>query len=145
VQKVPSNIGDRIRELREQKGWSQRELSRRVGINYSVMSRIESGQRPVEDDEILKFADIFEVSTDYLLGRSNDPSPVIEVAGKEIKLTPDEFKVFEEIKKHPILFHDLVSDPEKKVRQLIKMWRFIKEDLERDDVEIGEGFGEIED
>lgn len=62
-------VGEVIKKLRTGKGWSLRELERRTGINYSVLSRIESGKRPVTDDEINIFCDLFDVSTDYLLGR----------------------------------------------------------------------------
>lgn len=62
--------GDRIKRLREERGLSQLELAERVGINNSVLSRIESGKRPIEDKELNLFADFFEVSGDYLLGRS---------------------------------------------------------------------------
>ncbi|MGG3665202.1 helix-turn-helix domain-containing protein [Bacillus gobiensis] len=60
-------IGERIIKLREGKGWSQRELARRVNLNFAVMNRIEKGTRPLQDDEIIKIADVLEVSTDYLL------------------------------------------------------------------------------
>jgi transcriptional regulator with XRE-family HTH domain len=64
-------IGDRIKSLREQRGWTQLELADKVGINNSVLSRIEGNKRPVEDDLVNKFADIFEVTADYLLGRTS--------------------------------------------------------------------------
>lgn len=50
---------------------SQINFAARVGISNSVLSRIESGKRPMEDSEIIKFADFFGVSADYILGRTN--------------------------------------------------------------------------
>jgi HTH-type transcriptional regulator, competence development regulator len=70
-----SQVGDRIRELREERDWSQREFAKRVGINYSVVNRIELGKRNVEDHELAKIADVFGVTTDYLLGRTDNPNP----------------------------------------------------------------------
>jgi HTH-type transcriptional regulator, competence development regulator len=70
-----SQVGDRIRELREERDWSQREFAKRVGINYSVINRIELGKRNVEDHELAKIADVFGVTTDYLLGRTDNPNP----------------------------------------------------------------------
>jgi HTH-type transcriptional regulator, competence development regulator len=70
---IMSHVGERIRELREKRDWSQREFAKRVGINYSVINRIELGKRPVEDHELAKIADLFDVTTDYLLGRTDDP------------------------------------------------------------------------
>lgn len=67
------DVGNRIRKLREKHNWSQKELADRAQINKSVMNRIELGNRPVEDHELKRFADIFDVSTDYLLGRVDDP------------------------------------------------------------------------
>jgi transcriptional regulator with XRE-family HTH domain len=64
------NVGERIKELREKHGWTQREFAKRLGISYSVVNRIELGKRPIEDKELAKIADIFDVTTDYLLGRS---------------------------------------------------------------------------
>lgn len=66
------NIGERIIKLREKRSWSQRELARRIDINVSVMNRIESGERPVKDQELLKLSNVLEVSTDYLLGKEDN-------------------------------------------------------------------------
>ncbi|MDN4072899.1 helix-turn-helix domain-containing protein [Fictibacillus terranigra] len=65
-------IGYRIKSLREQNNWSQLTLSKKIGINNSVLSRIEAGKRSVEDDLITKFAKAFDVSSDYLLGHTDD-------------------------------------------------------------------------
>lgn len=71
-----SNSGDRIKKLREAKGLSQVELADRIGINNSVLSRIESGKRAVEDIEINAFADFFDVTGDYILGRSEKKTSI---------------------------------------------------------------------
>ncbi|MCR1897805.1 helix-turn-helix domain-containing protein [Irregularibacter muris] len=69
------NVGKRIQSLREQKDMTQKELADKIHINYSVMNRIESGERPVRDEEIRKIADVLDVSTDYLLGRTDIRNP----------------------------------------------------------------------
>lgn len=63
--------GDRIKKLREELELSQIELSERMGINNSVLSRIESGKRPIQDSELIAFSDFFDVKSDYILGRTN--------------------------------------------------------------------------
>lgn len=70
-----SDIGLRIINLREKRNWSQRELARRVGLNASVMNRIELGERPIKDFELDKIASTLDTTTDYLLGRTNNPNP----------------------------------------------------------------------
>lgn len=43
-------------------------MARRVNLNFSVMNRVESGERPIKDHELVDLADVLGVSTDYLLG-----------------------------------------------------------------------------
>lgn len=63
------NIPKTIVNLREQKNMSQVELSNLMSLNKNVMGRIERGERPLRDNEILKLAQIFNVSTDLILGK----------------------------------------------------------------------------
>lgn len=67
------------------------------------------------------------------------------VAGQEITLTLEELMIFEELKKHPIMFNDLETNPEAKVKELIQLYKVNKAFLEEDTEELGEGFGELED
>jgi len=62
--------GQRIKRLRERKGWTQLELAAALNLNNSVLSRIESGQRPVDDELLVRIADLFGTTTDYLVGRA---------------------------------------------------------------------------
>jgi len=77
-------VGERIRRLREEKDWSQIELAKKANINNSVLSRIESNKRPIEDELLVKFAEIFNVTVDYLLCRTNnrnEPSHLVTGTG----------------------------------------------------------------
>ncbi|SHK95537.1 Helix-turn-helix [Selenomonas ruminantium] len=65
--------GERIRNIREDKDILQQELADAVGINVSVLSRIEKGTRQLRDDELVKIADKLNASVDYLLGRTDEP------------------------------------------------------------------------
>lgn len=65
-------LGLRIRELRLQRGWSQKALAERLHINKSVISYYELGERYPTYDILLSLADIFHVSTDYLLKGGQD-------------------------------------------------------------------------
>lgn len=67
-------IGKRIKNLRESRNWSQLFLAKKAGISNSVLSRIESEKRAIDNHLLIIFADIFGVSADYLLGRTDDPS-----------------------------------------------------------------------
>lgn len=64
-------IGKKIKELREARGLTQAQLSQEFGINLSTLASYESEAREPKISMILKFADHFDVSIDYLLGQSN--------------------------------------------------------------------------
>ncbi|MFR9276478.1 MAG: helix-turn-helix domain-containing protein [Peptoniphilus senegalensis] len=66
-------MSNRISELRQRNKLTQKELADKLNINYSVLSRIETGERSIRDDELMEIADFFNVTTDYLLGRSSNP------------------------------------------------------------------------
>lgn len=70
------STGERIRNTREDMDILQQELADAVGINVSVLSRIEKGIRQVRDDELVKIANKLHVTTDYLLGRTNSPNEI---------------------------------------------------------------------
>lgn len=72
--------GERIRNVREDKDILQQELADAIGINVSVLSRIEKGTRPIRDDELIKIANKLSVSSDYLLGIATSPSSTIPVS-----------------------------------------------------------------
>ena len=60
-------IGLRIRELRLERGWSQKTLADRLHINKSVVSYYELGDRFPTYDVLLSIADVFHVTTDFLI------------------------------------------------------------------------------
>ena len=67
-------IGEKIRCIREDKDIRQQDLADSVGINVSVLSRIEKGTRPVRTDELMAIAKKLQVSADYLLDDEIQPS-----------------------------------------------------------------------
>ena len=69
-------IGDRIAELRKQKGMSQEELADQLGISRQSVSKWESGQSQPEIEKLLQLSKLFNVSTDYLLKEDHETLPV---------------------------------------------------------------------
>ncbi|MBI4282896.1 MAG: helix-turn-helix domain-containing protein, partial [Chloroflexi bacterium] len=54
-------FGTRLKELREQAGLSQRELADKVGVNFSYLSKIESGATPPPSEKvILRLAEVLD-------------------------------------------------------------------------------------
>ncbi|EGP4724044.1 MULTISPECIES: helix-turn-helix domain-containing protein [Enterococcus] len=66
---------DKIKQLREDRNFSQKEVADAIGLNISVYKKIELGSRPIRENELAVIADFFNVSTDFLLNRTSDPTP----------------------------------------------------------------------
>jgi transcriptional regulator with XRE-family HTH domain len=65
------DIGTRIAQLREQRGWTQEQTSHLLGISRAALSHYEKNRREPDTETLTKFADLFKVSIDYLVGRTN--------------------------------------------------------------------------
>ena len=63
----------RIRDLREDHDKTQKEIAEILNMHRSVYRRYESGERETPAWVIVKLAEYYRVSTDYLLGLSDDP------------------------------------------------------------------------
>lgn len=64
-------LGNRIKKLREEKNMRQEELAKVLSISPSAIGMYERDEREPNDDLKLKLANFFNVSTDYLLGKSD--------------------------------------------------------------------------
>jgi transcriptional regulator with XRE-family HTH domain len=71
-----NDLAIRIVDLREKKNITQTELAKKMDLDKSSMSKIENGTRKVSSDEVAKLANIFNVTTDYLLGRKSKADKV---------------------------------------------------------------------
>lgn len=63
----------RLRDLREDKDMKQVEIADMLGIQQTVYSRYERGFQNIPIEHLLKLADFYNVSTEYILGRTNNP------------------------------------------------------------------------
>lgn len=61
----------RLKELREINGLSQKQLAEKVGYKSNTICRWERGERDPSSRNLIKLADLFNVSIDYLLERSD--------------------------------------------------------------------------
>ena len=67
------SIADRLRRVREDRGWSQVELSKRSGIHAMLISRIETkAKKDVNGATLRKLAKALRVSGDFLLGLKDE-------------------------------------------------------------------------
>lgn len=64
----------RIRELRKEKNITMKQLGEVIGVAESTISLYENGKRQPDNDTLQKLADYFCTTTDYLLGRTDEPT-----------------------------------------------------------------------
>ncbi len=64
----------RLKQLRKEKGISQLKLAMDLHMNQNSISRYECGEREADYATLIKFADYFGVSVDYLLERTENPT-----------------------------------------------------------------------
>ena len=79
-----ASFGQRFKELRQEKNLTQEKLAEEFFLNKSSISRYEQNKQIPETDLLEKIADYFDVSIDYLVGRSNNKT------SKAIELTKQE-------------------------------------------------------
>ena len=63
----------RLKELRKEKNVSQLKLALDLSMNQNTISRYETGEREADYKTLIKIADYFNVSIDYLLERTDNP------------------------------------------------------------------------
>ena len=68
-------LAARVKQRRESLGLSQTALAEQTGIPIPNLNRIEHGRQSIYIQRLTDLAEVLQVSTDYLLGRTNDPTP----------------------------------------------------------------------
>ena len=63
----------RLKEIRKKRGISQLKLAMDLNMNQNSISRYETGEREADYATLIRFADYFNISIDYLLGRTENP------------------------------------------------------------------------
>ncbi len=61
-----------LKKLRESKGLSQMQLAMKLGMNQNTVSRYENGEREADYQTLIMIADFFDVTIDYLIGRTDN-------------------------------------------------------------------------
>lgn len=109
--------GIRLRKLRKEKKLTGEQLGKILGVTKTAVSYWETGRVKMDDQMMIKVADYFEVTTDYLLGRDdkrNRPTTAYDIDKNYEKLDPEIQQVF----------HDLANMSEEDLeftKQFIKM------------------------
>ena len=76
-------LAKRLKELREEKNYTQQEMAEKIGLKRTAYGAYERGVNTPDAQTLLKLAEIFDVTTDYLLGRVDNKKPLEDISGKE--------------------------------------------------------------
>lgn len=107
---------ERIKELRKEKSITMKRLGEIIGVSEGAVSQYENGKRQPDYDILKKIADFFDVSTDYLLGRTDNPQQNIDQ-----QLEGIEFALYGEIK-------ELTDDEKQDILNFVKFTKSQRKD-----------------
>lgn len=83
-----SGLAERLKKLREERHLSQYQVARDLGVPRTTYANWEQGKAEPDSDTLKKIADYFDVSVDYLLGLTEDPTPPKSHFPSRVKLRP---------------------------------------------------------
>ncbi len=63
-----------LKELRKSRGYTQIALQMKTGIEQALLSKFENGERVPPTETLIRLADFYNVSIDYILCRTNNPN-----------------------------------------------------------------------
>ncbi|WP_305153919.1 helix-turn-helix domain-containing protein [uncultured Clostridium sp.] len=94
-------ISTRLKSLRENADLSQKELAKSLGVSPSTIGMYESKKRTPDSEMLARICDFFNITVDYLLGRSNIKNPQFSTYNKEEQnpITDDEKNILNLYKK----------------------------------------------
>ena len=67
------SMENRLRSLRKSRGYTQVTLQMQTGIEQALLSKFENGERVPTTETLVKLADFYNVSIDYILCRTDEP------------------------------------------------------------------------
>ncbi|WP_281659095.1 helix-turn-helix transcriptional regulator [Halobacillus sp. Cin3] len=111
-----SVLSNRLKEARNRAGYKQIEAAKRIGISNGTLSGYEREYRDPDTETLEKMAEVYDVSIDWLLGRSNKPG-----------LSEDEeFQAFANNPELQRFYEELPKSDEEDLEKLRAMWEIIK-------------------
>lgn len=70
------SVGERLKRIRKENNYTQDMLASKLQLEPAAISKYETNRVPIPQEYIIKICNLFNISTDYLLGRSDNPNIV---------------------------------------------------------------------
>lgn len=143
------SVGNRLRKARNRVGLTQDEVAKKLGVTRSVIARYESGTNDPPTENIIKMAEMYGVSADWLLCLTNDPRPVEEITETHRRIeealsddpNAEELLAFwKELKEREdlfLLFKQVRPLSDDSIRRVIRVIKAIEDEEAK---EFGDGF-----
>jgi len=101
------DIGDKIKKLRKDRKWSQADLSEKVDVHVTHISRLETDRYTPSLELLKKLAEAFEVTTDYLVFESIDNLGPLNTKDKSLY---EKMKLIDELEeKDRLIIHGVID------------------------------------
>jgi transcriptional regulator with XRE-family HTH domain len=78
------SLGERIKRLRQERGWSQAQLGQKLGVHQKQVSGYERDIHVPSTDLLIRISEAFDVTLDYLVSGGQAGSPRVEVSDREL-------------------------------------------------------------
>ncbi|WP_327860313.1 helix-turn-helix transcriptional regulator [Aneurinibacillus thermoaerophilus] len=115
-------LAERLLHMRKRKKKTQEEMAKFLGITRPAYTAYETGRRQPDYETLSKLADYFDTTTDYLLGRTNNP----------LSYKAEHFSAIINDPEINTFFKDYLSAPKEKREELQRFWKFMKQEEEED-------------
>lgn len=123
------DVHSRIRQLREKNKISREDFAKKIDVSYAALSKYETGKRQPDYETLQKIADYFEVSLDYLLGRTDNSGSI-----KDKKNSNDypswgdeaEFEAWVNDSSVHKFYKEFKESPEERKKALLAVWEVLK-------------------
>jgi len=128
VNSLAKDVGERIRELRTNRGWLQAELAKKMGITNQMISNWERSYTKIIDaKDVAKLAEVFEVSTDYILLGVTPTQKIQEALADEPELLEffNDLTTREELQ---ILFKQVKPLKRDTIKRIIKYIKIVEDE-----------------
>lgn len=103
---------NRLKSLREERGLFQSDIAKVLGISVAAVGFYENEKRDMSPDTILKLAEYFNVTTDYLLGKTDLRQPISQEAFEKNLLSS----------KFAEKYNKLTKEQRKTIDSLFEVW-----------------------
>lgn len=110
------SLGKKLKSEREKRRWSQKYVAEKIGITNTVLSNYERDYRDPDTETLKKLAELYEVSTDYLLGHE----------AQNYDITYFKNKIAEEFPDIDLMFKDMESLTAEDMKEVYEYIKFKK-------------------